>query len=68
MQEIHRSHLAGYWPALYCGLAVEAAAYFLAHPDLFTLVVCVKTTLLTVIWLGRADGKFVSNERLGPVR
>lgn len=61
VRDLHASHLAGYWPALYCGLAMEVAGYFLVHPDLFTLVVCVKTTTMTIIWLGRSNGRFVSD-------
>lgn len=35
------------------------------HPDLFTLVVCMKTTTLLGIWLGRDDkGGFVGSTKL----
>jgi len=42
--------------------------FFLIHPDLFTLVVCIKTMLMLAIWLARrSDGSFVRLQE-NPVR
>ncbi|KAK4686106.1 hypothetical protein P7C73_g4024, partial [Tremellales sp. Uapishka_1] len=50
-----------YWPLFLIGSMAELGCFFLLHPDLFTLIVCLKTSLLTVIWTGkRADGTYVS--------
>ena len=56
----HQAHLDGYWPILTFATGVEAMCFFLIHPDLFTLVVCIKTMLMLAIWLARrSDGSFV---------
>jgi hypothetical protein len=57
----HQAHLDSYWPILTFGTGIELLCFFVVHPDLFTLVVCLKTTIMTAIWLGRrADGTYVS--------
>ncbi|KAL7419402.1 hypothetical protein Q5752_006240 [Cryptotrichosporon argae] len=56
----HAAHLAGYWPLLWLGTLAEAAAFVLLHPDLFTLVVCIKTCACLGIWLARTDGGFLT--------
>lgn len=54
------STLRHYWPLFIFGTMIEFVTFFLVHPDLFTLVVCLKTTILLGIWLGREDrGVFV---------
>ncbi|ORX37381.1 hypothetical protein BD324DRAFT_650978 [Kockovaella imperatae] len=58
----HTKHLAAYWPVLIFGTGIELLCFFVVHPDLFTLVVCIKSTLMTALWLARrADGSFVVN-------
>ena len=58
----HKAHLDGYWPILTFGTVVEVLCFFLVHPELLTLIVCIKTMLLLAIWLGRRkDGSFVSS-------
>jgi hypothetical protein len=60
VKALHKNHLEQYWPFFYFGLAVEAASFLLVHPELFTLIACLKTTALTVLWLGRKkSGQFV---------
>nr|ODN87500.1 hypothetical protein L203_03277 [Cryptococcus depauperatus CBS 7841] len=49
----HEKHLERYWPLLITGCVAEGIAYFLIHPDLFTLIVCIKTTVLTALWMGK---------------
>jgi hypothetical protein len=57
----HKEHLEDYWPILIFGTVIELLSYFLVHPDLFTLIVCIKTLVLTAVWLARrSDGTFVS--------
>ncbi|WVN89114.1 uncharacterized protein L203_104330 [Cryptococcus depauperatus CBS 7841] len=51
--EIHANHLEKYWPIFFIGTAVECGAFLLVHPDVFTLVVCLKTTILLCLWMGR---------------
>jgi hypothetical protein len=42
------------------GSLVVGATYFLAYGELFTLVVCVKTTICLAVWLSkRPDGSKV---------
>lgn len=61
VQKLHAKHCEQYWRIWYIATAVEGAAYFLFHPDLFTLVTCFKTTVMMLAWLGRnKDGTFVS--------
>ena len=58
----HEQHLEGYWPVQFFAIGVEVMCFFIIHPDLFTLVVCIKTTLMTALWLARrTDGSFVSH-------
>lgn len=60
--EKHAQHLEHYWPLFIFGTMIEFVAFLLVHPDLFTLVVCLKTTALLGIWLGRDDkGGFVGS-------
>jgi hypothetical protein len=58
-KRIHQKHLDDYWPIFLIASLVELASFFLLHPDLFTLLVCLKTALVTAIWMGRRDGKYV---------
>lgn len=61
VQSLHKDHLDQYWRFYWIGTIVEIGAYFFFHPDLFTLVTCFKTTILTFLWMGRnGDGTFVS--------
>ncbi|WVF70274.1 hypothetical protein IAT40_005063 [Kwoniella sp. CBS 6097] len=53
LSSIHADHLANYWPVLMIGCLCEIASFFLLHPDLFTLIVCVKTTFMMLAWLSR---------------
>lgn len=60
LSKAHAQHLEHYWPLFIFGTMIEFVTFFLVHPDLFTLVVCLKTTILLGIWLGRDDrGGFV---------
>ena len=52
----HERHRENYWPTLVMGCLIEGVAFFLLHPDLFTLVVCLKTSVLTVMWMSRDQG------------
>ncbi|OWZ28568.1 hypothetical protein C358_06418 [Cryptococcus neoformans MW-RSA852] len=52
----HERHLENYWPTLVMGCLIEGVAFFLLHPDLFTLVVCLKTSVLTVMWMSQGQG------------
>ncbi|KIR70988.1 hypothetical protein I310_05400 [Cryptococcus deuterogattii CA1014] len=52
----HDKHLENYWPTLVMACLFEGVAFFLLHPDLFTLVVCLKTSALTTMWMGRDQG------------
>ncbi|WWC99173.1 hypothetical protein V866_006068 [Kwoniella sp. B9012] len=49
----HEVHLQNYWRTFMIGCIVEGVSFFLLHPDLFTLIVCVKTTFMLVIWLSK---------------
>ncbi|OCF41539.1 hypothetical protein I317_04647 [Kwoniella heveanensis CBS 569] len=53
LSSIHADHLANYWPVLMIGCLCEVASFFLLHPDLFTLIVCIKTTFMLMAWLSR---------------
>ncbi|KAE8542909.1 hypothetical protein D1P53_000972 [Cryptococcus gattii VGV] len=55
LSKAHAQHLEHYWPLFIFGTMIEFVTFFLVHPDLFTLVVCLKTTILLGIWLGRDD-------------
>jgi hypothetical protein len=56
----HKLHLQHYWPVLCITIGLEIAAYLLVHPDLVTLLVCLKTVGGMWIWLGiNEDGVFV---------
>lgn len=60
VRALHKNHLDQYWPFFFFGTAVQVGSFFLVHPELFTLIVCFKTTALTVLWLGRkGNGQFV---------
>jgi hypothetical protein len=60
VKALHQNHLDQYWPFFLFGTGVQVGAFFLVHPELFTLIVCFKTTALTVLWLGRKqNGQFV---------
>lgn len=57
---MHEPHLQAYWPIFGLGSIAEVAGYLFFHPDLFTLVVCMKTTGCLALWLSRrADGSKV---------
>ncbi|GFZ47324.1 hypothetical protein JCM24511_05067 [Saitozyma sp. JCM 24511] len=59
VRALHANHLDQYWPFFLFGTGVQVGAFFLVHPELFTLIVCFKTTVLTVLWLGRKqNGQF----------
>ncbi|WWC99889.1 hypothetical protein V866_006798 [Kwoniella sp. B9012] len=61
----HFNHLQQYWPIFLVGTIIEFGCFILIHPDLFTLVACFKTLILTSLWLG-VDGKGrFSTEKLG---
>lgn len=65
LSETHAQHLEQYWPLFIFGTMIEFVAFLFMHPDLFTLVVCMKTTTLLGIWLGRDDkGGFVGSTKL----
>ncbi|WRT64350.1 uncharacterized protein IL334_001282 [Kwoniella shivajii] len=49
----HSTHLENYWPTFIIGCLIEGVSFFLLHPDLFTLIVCVKTVFLFVTWLSK---------------
>ncbi|ORX37380.1 hypothetical protein BD324DRAFT_445709 [Kockovaella imperatae] len=49
----HKPHLERYWPIFVIGSLLEVAMFFISHPDLFTLVVCLKTLACTFFWLSR---------------
>lgn len=53
-------YLNSYWPLFAIATLGEFACFLLVHPGLFTLVTCLKTTLLTAAWLGKKDGERVS--------
>ncbi|WWD09612.1 hypothetical protein V865_007740 [Kwoniella europaea PYCC6329] len=61
----HSDHLKQYWPIFLVGTVIEFGCFILIHPDLFTLVACFKTLLLTSLWLGvDGKGRFLT-EKLG---
>ncbi|OXG43929.1 hypothetical protein C345_06022 [Cryptococcus neoformans A2-102-5] len=63
LSETHAQHLEQYWPLFIFGTMIEFVAFLFMHPDLFTLVVCMKTTTLLGIWLGRDDkGGFLTTK------
>ncbi|WWC86848.1 uncharacterized protein L201_001727 [Kwoniella dendrophila CBS 6074] len=49
----HKDHLQDYWPTFMMGCIVEGVSFFLLHPDLFTLIVCIKTTFCLFMWLSK---------------
>ena len=60
-KEKHKVHLQKYWPIFAIGSIFEVFGFFTFHPDLFTLVVCVKTCICLAFWLSRrADGTKVT--------
>ncbi|WWC66211.1 uncharacterized protein I206_100112 [Kwoniella pini CBS 10737] len=62
-QLAHLNHLEQYWPIFLIGLIIEFSSFILVHPDLFTLIACVETLILTTLWLGRdKNGKFLTEK------
>jgi hypothetical protein len=56
----HQAHLQGYWPIQAFAMGLEMLCFFMVIPELFTMIVCLKTFIMTSIWLGRrSDGSFV---------
>ncbi|TYJ54837.1 hypothetical protein B9479_004508 [Cryptococcus floricola] len=53
LRKKHAEHLENYWPSLMMGCLIEGVCFFLLHPDLFTLVVCLKTSAMTILWMIR---------------
>ncbi|WVQ97606.1 hypothetical protein IAU59_004720 [Kwoniella sp. CBS 9459] len=61
-QRAHASHLDQYWPIFFVGTIVEFGSFILVHPDLFTLIACIKTLALLSLWLGRdKNGRFLTS-------
>ncbi|OCF41856.1 hypothetical protein I317_04366 [Kwoniella heveanensis CBS 569] len=61
-QKAHASHLDQYWPLFFVGTIVEFGSFILVHPDLFTLIACIKTLALLSLWLGRdKNGRFLTS-------
>ncbi|ORY29342.1 hypothetical protein BCR39DRAFT_467593, partial [Naematelia encephala] len=57
---MHKGHLDAYWPVMMFASLIEFGCFLLITPELFSLFICLKTTLMTTVWLGRrADGTFV---------
>ena len=57
----HQDHLRGYWPLLFFSTILELLCFYLVHPDLITMVVCIKTAFMTFLWLGRkSNGAWVT--------
>lgn len=56
LEKKHDKHLENYWPTFVMGCLIEGVAFFLLHPDLFTLIVCLKTSALTIMWMSRDQG------------
>jgi hypothetical protein len=50
VKEKHRQHMEQYWPVFFTGMAIEFACLLFVHPTMFTLVVCLKTTVCTAMW------------------
>ena len=50
VKERHRHHMEQYWPVFFTGMAIEFACLLFVHPTMFTLVVCLKTTVCTAMW------------------
>jgi hypothetical protein len=66
---VHEKHLEAYWPIFLFASVGEAAAYILLDPSLFTLVVFLKTTATTAVWLTtRSDGSMVRLSSIIPKR
>ncbi|ODN77964.1 hypothetical protein L202_05057 [Cryptococcus amylolentus CBS 6039] len=53
LRKKHAEHLENYWPSLMMGCLIEGVCFFLLHPDLFTLIVCLKTSAMTILWMIR---------------
>ncbi|WVQ77022.1 hypothetical protein IAR50_006701 [Cryptococcus sp. DSM 104548] len=53
LRKRHAEHLENYWPSLLLGCLIEGVCFFLLHPDLFTIIVCLKTSAMTVLWMMR---------------
>ncbi|WWC69004.1 uncharacterized protein I206_102940 [Kwoniella pini CBS 10737] len=65
----HELHLQNYWPTFMIGCIVEGVSFFLLHPDLFTLIVCIKTTFLLIIWLSKdQEGLSIKPRKLAKAR
>jgi len=50
VKERHQHHMEQYWPVFFTGMAIEFACLLFVHPTMFTLVVCLKTTVCTAMW------------------
>lgn len=50
VKERHQHHMEQYWPVFFVGMAIEIACLLFGHPTMFTLVVCLKTTVCTAMW------------------
>jgi hypothetical protein len=62
MRVAHEKHLSGYWPAFFMGTAVEVACFLMLVPNMFTLVVGIKTVLCLAMWLShQPNGRMVSH-------
>ncbi|WVR06042.1 hypothetical protein IAU60_003070 [Kwoniella sp. DSM 27419] len=61
----HAAHLDHYWPIFLIGTLVEFGSFVSFHPDLFTLVACLKTLILLCIWLARDSRGRYFTESLG---
>ncbi|WWC58802.1 uncharacterized protein I303_101346 [Kwoniella dejecticola CBS 10117] len=62
----HEVHLQNYWPTFMIGCIVEGVSFFFLHPDLFTLIVCVKTTFMLLIWLSKdQEGLAIKRRKSG---
>lgn len=49
--QVHLKELEKYWPKFITGTMIEAACYLVLFPDLFNLVVIIKTSVLLVLWM-----------------
>ena len=60
LKKTHEKHLSAYWPIFIVGSIFEAASFVFFHPDLFTLIVCMKTTICLARWFTKnPDGSKV---------
>ena len=49
--QVHLKELEKYWPKFITGTMIEVACYLVLFPDLFNLVVIIKTSVLLVLWM-----------------